>query len=52
MRQREYALWDSRNLSKPLERSQLDSSTGLLIPLYDEDTDIVFLAGKVNVWRL
>ena len=45
-REREYILWDSRSLSKPLKSNQLDSSTGTLLPLYDEDSAMLFLGGK------
>ncbi|KAF9917805.1 Coronin-7 [Linnemannia zychae] len=43
MREREISVWNSADLSKPLETKQLDSSTGLALPLYDEDTSILFL---------
>ncbi|KAI9207856.1 uncharacterized protein BJ171DRAFT_491716 [Polychytrium aggregatum] len=45
-RDREYALWDTRNASKPLVLNRLDTSPGIVTPLYDPDTSIVFLAGK------
>ena len=31
-----------------LTRTVLDSSNGILLPYYDHDTKIVFLAGKVS----
>ena len=37
-----------RNLSKDLQRICLDTSNGLLMPYYDHDTKVVFLAGKVS----
>jgi coronin-7 len=47
MRQREYALFDVRaGLTKPLFRTQLESSSSLLLPLYDQDTDIIYLVGR------
>ncbi|KAL1915846.1 uncharacterized protein VTP21DRAFT_6234 [Calcarisporiella thermophila] len=46
MREREYALWDVRSLSKPLKKTLMDASTGILMPLVDEDTKIVYLAGR------
>jgi len=46
-REREYFLWDSRNMAKPLKSNQLDSSTGTMLPLYDEDSAMLFLGGKV-----
>ena len=49
MRDREYALWDVRSLGKALFMEKLDTSQGLLSPLYDADTNMVYLAGKVTV---
>ena len=43
---REIALWDSRNLEKPVKRERVDSSTGTLMPFYDPDTCLLTLAGK------
>lgn len=45
-REREFCLWDLRDLSKPTSTNKIDSSTGTLTPLYDRDTDLVFLMGK------
>jgi coronin-1B/1C/6 len=44
--EREYALWDSKDLSKPLVRQNVDSSAGLIMPFFDKDTSVLFLAGK------
>jgi len=43
---REYALWDPRDLSKRLIGTSIDTGSGLLMPFYDEDTKMVFLGGK------
>jgi len=54
MRERKFSLWDSRDLSKPLTTNTLDSSTGVVVPLYDNDARILYLAGKVrdpSCWR-
>lgn len=45
-RERQYALWDTRDLSKPVKLSSLDSSTGVIAPLYDVDTNLIFLGGN------
>lgn len=45
-RAREIALRDLRNLSTPLKNLTLDMSAGILIPLFDPDTNMCFLAGK------
>jgi len=45
--QREYAVWDPKKLSEPLlPPVSVDNSAGVIIPFYDEDSDIIFLAGK------
>ena len=44
--QREWKLWDLRNLSRPLAKDSLDQASGTLLPFYDVDTHILFLAGK------
>lgn len=43
---RQFALWDARDLSKPLAMKGLGSSSGVSVPLYDADTDLFFVAGK------
>ena len=43
---RELILRDVRNLSTPQNVLSLDVSSGILIPLYDPDTNMVFLTGK------
>jgi len=44
--EREYCLWDPKDLSKPLIKEQVDSASGLLMPFYDNDTSVLFVAGK------
>ncbi|KAK7080135.1 hypothetical protein SK128_009405 [Halocaridina rubra] len=43
---RQYAVWDEKNLNTPLRLETIDSSSGILNPYYDHDTKIVFVAGK------
>ena len=43
---RELILRDIRNISSPQKSLSLDVSSGILVPLYDRDTQMVFLAGK------
>ncbi|CAG7835248.1 unnamed protein product [Allacma fusca] len=43
---RQFAVWDQRNLSKPLTLVEIDSSSGILFPYYDHDTKMLYLAGK------
>jgi len=37
-----------RDLSQPLKLDDVDASSSVLIPFYDHDTRIVYLAGKVR----
>lgn len=43
---REMKVWDIKNMSKPLKTEAVDTASGALIPLYDLDTDVLFLCGK------
>jgi hypothetical protein len=44
---REYAIWDPRNMAQPLLDNQaIDNSAGVICPFYDEDSDVLFMAGK------
>ncbi|KAM9843793.1 coronin-7-like isoform 2-T2 [Aulostomus maculatus] len=45
MRCREARLWDSRKLSSSVTSLSLGSSSGMLIPLLDDDTGLLILAG-------
>jgi len=45
--QRHYMVWDPRNLSAgPLKNEDIDMSAGLIMPFFDHDTSIIYLAGK------
>ncbi|KAK7087471.1 coronin-1C-like isoform X2 [Littorina saxatilis] len=46
MSERQYALWDEKNLKKPIVLEEIDSSNGVLFIFYDPDTSMVYLAGK------
>jgi len=43
---RQYGVWDPKNLSAPLNIIDLDQSAGVVIPMYDPDNSILYLAGK------
>lgn len=43
---REVKIWDLKNLDKPLHTDKIDTAAGVLMPLYDHDTDVIYLAGK------
>nr|XP_046270726.1 coronin-7 isoform X1 [Scatophagus argus] len=45
MRSREVKLWDRRNLSSSVGSVSLSTSNGTLIPLFDDDTGLLILAG-------
>lgn len=45
-RLRQVIIRDLRNFNEPEKTLELDCSTGILIPLYDADTSMLFLAGK------
>ncbi|XP_072393484.1 coronin-7 [Diabrotica undecimpunctata] len=45
-RLRQVIIRDLRNIVEPEKTLELDCSTGILIPLYDADTGMLFLAGK------
>lgn len=44
--EREMSLWDIRNMSERVHNTNLDSSSGVLMPFFDADTNVLFLAGK------
>ena len=44
--QREWKMWDLRNLGRPLNHDALDQSSGILLPFFDPDTNMLYLAGK------
>ena len=43
---RQLFVWDAANLAEPLVKENLDTSAGILMPHYDEDTKMLYLAGK------
>jgi len=43
---RQYMIWDAKNLSEPLKTENIDTQSGGLIPWYDNDTKMLYLAGK------
>eukprot|EP00095_Tigriopus_kingsejongensis_P005020 maker-scaffold139_size317827-snap-gene-2.28 protein:Tk05020 transcript:maker-scaffold139_size317827-snap-gene-2.28-mRNA-1 annotation:"coronin-7 isoform x3" len=45
-RLREINIRDLRNLSDPIKNLPLDMSSGILVPLFDPDTNMCFLCGK------
>lgn len=45
---RQYAIWSQHDLNVPLICETIDSSSGVVFPYYDNDTNMVYLAGKVT----
>jgi len=43
---RQYGVWDPKKLDTPLGITDLDQSAGVVIPFYDPDNSILYLAGK------
>uniref|UniRef100_A0A8C8SSG2 Coronin n=1 Tax=Pelusios castaneus TaxID=367368 RepID=A0A8C8SSG2_9SAUR len=53
VREREVKLWDTRKFSSSLISFVLDTSSGAFIPLFDPDTSLLVVAGKVSArWEL
>lgn len=44
--EREYAIWDTRNISSPLIKKRLDDYAGIPFPHFDEDSRVLYVAGK------
>ena len=45
-RSREVKIWDLKNLSQPLAVENVDTASGALLPLFDNDSNILYLCGK------
>jgi coronin-1B/1C/6 len=44
--QRQFKIWDPRNTSVELEKVDMDQAAGVVMPFFDPDTSLLFLAGK------
>jgi coronin-1B/1C/6 len=44
--ERVFLIVDPRNTAAPLAKKTIDTAAGMLMPFYDEDTSMLFLAGK------
>lgn len=47
MSERQYSLRAPKYLEEPIVMVELDTSNGVMFPLYDPDTNLVYLCGKV-----
>jgi coronin-1B/1C/6 len=43
---RQLKVWDPRNITKPLKTVELDQAAGVMMPFFDNDTNMLYLAGK------
>lgn len=46
--ERQYSLRAPDSLAEPIAIVDLDTSNGVMFPLYDPDTNLVYLCGKVS----
>lgn len=44
--QRQFSIWDPRNFENPLYSEDIDTAAGMLMPIFDPDLNILYLAGK------
>lgn len=44
--ERQYFVWDPKQMGKPVEQCDIDQASGVLMPFYDEDTGVLYVAGK------
>lgn len=44
--EREYAVFDTRDMSQPLIKKRLDDYAGIPYPFFDEDAKVLYIAGK------
>jgi coronin-1B/1C/6 len=43
---RQMKIWDPRNMSTEVYRTEIDSAAGVIMPFFDNDTNLLYLAGK------
>lgn len=43
---RQVKIWDPRNTSQEVTRHEMDQAAGVIMPFFDADTNLLFLAGK------
>jgi hypothetical protein len=44
--ERQYGVYDTRDLSQPLVLKRLDDYGGVALPYFDDDTKVMYIAGK------
>eukprot|EP00834_Sanchytrium_tribonematis_P006823 NODE_543_length_6231_cov_0.300718.p1 type:complete len:473 gc:universal NODE_543_length_6231_cov_0.300718:4208-2790(-) len=43
---RQLFIYNTKNMAAPVKEIQLDSSAGVMMPFYDQDTKLIYLVGK------
>jgi len=43
---RQLFIFDTKNFGSPIVQENIDTSSGVLMPFYDNDTRMIYLAGK------
>ena len=43
---RQFKIWDPRNISRELKKVDIDQAAGVIMPFFDSDTNLLYLAGK------
>ena len=43
---RQFKIWDPKNMSQPTATIDIDQAAGVLMPFYDEGTNLLYVAGK------
>jgi len=44
--ERQFCLWDPRKLGEAIRTENIDTAAGIIMPFFDSDTSVLFLAGK------
>lgn len=44
---RQINIWNTGDLSKPVRKMDVDTSSGVLMPFFDSDVNVLYVAGKV-----
>ncbi|KAH0806391.1 putative coronin [Histomonas meleagridis] len=44
--ERQILIWDVKNMEKPLKSIELDTSSGHMLPMYEEGSGLIYLGGK------
>jgi coronin-1B/1C/6 len=47
--QRQLKIWDTRNLNTEIKSLEIDQAAGVIMPFFDPDSNLLYLAGKVRV---